>query len=112
MIFNLRKKYLLLKIYSVKSVCLIKFSVYCSILSLLKPTESVANTRKTTSNLYDVPIVVSNKGSGRISIVLAKTINKVLKTYTNLNFKDFKEAVLSSLSLLYIKFSKFILKES
>ena len=83
-----------------------------NIFSLLKPNESVANTRKTTSNLYDVPIVVSNKGSRRISIVLAKTINKVLKTYTNLNFKDFKEAVLSSLSLLYIKFSKFKLKES
>jgi len=83
-----------------------------NIFSLLKPNESVANTRKISSNLYDVPIVVSNKGSRRISIVLANTINKVLKTYTNLSFKDFKEAVLSSLSLLYIKFSKFKLKES
>jgi hypothetical protein len=34
------------------------------------------------------------------------------KTYTNLIFKDFKEAVLSSLPLLYIKFSKFVLKET
>ncbi len=66
----------------------------------------------TSSNLYDVPIVVSNKGSRRISIVLANTINKVLKIYTNFNFKDFKEAVLSSLSLHYIEFSEFILKES
>jgi hypothetical protein len=37
-------------------------------------------------------------------------INDLLMKQTNLSFKDFKEAVLSSLSLLYIKFSKFILK--
>ena len=105
-------RYRLLFRFSIFSYKIVNKFILNNIFSLLKPNESVANTRKTSSNLYDVPIVVSNKGSRRISIVLANTMNKVLKTYTNLSFKDFKEAVLSSLSLLYIKFSKFILKDS
>jgi hypothetical protein len=39
-------------------------------------------------------------------------INIILKTYTNLIFKDFKEAALSSLSILNINFSKFILEKT
>ena len=105
-------RYRLLFRFSIFSYKIVNKFILNNIFSLLKPNESVANTRKTSSNLYDVPIVVSNKGSRRISIVLANTMNKVLKTYTNLSFKDFKEAVLSSLSLLYIKFSKFLLKDS
>jgi hypothetical protein len=84
-------RYRLLFRFSIFSYKIVNKIILNNIFSLLKPNESVANTRKTSSNLYEVPIVVSNKGSRRISIVLANTINKVLKTYTNLNFKISKK---------------------
>ena len=105
-------RYRLLFRYSIFSYKIVNKLILNNIFSLLKPIVKVANTRQTSSNLYEVPIIVSNKCSKRLSIVLATMINKVLKTYTNLIFKDFKEAVLSSLPLLYIKFSKFVLKET
>ena len=105
-------RYRLLFRYSIFSYKIVNKLILNNIFSLLKPIVKVANTRQTSSNLYEVPIVVSNKGSKRLSIVLATMINKVLKTYTNLIFKVFKKAVLSSLPLLYIKFSKFVLKET
>jgi hypothetical protein len=109
---NIDFRYRLLFRYSIFSYKIVNKLILNNIFSPLKPIVKVANTRQTSSNLYEVPIVVSNKGSKRLSIVLATMINKVLKTYTNLIFKDFKEAVLSSLPLLYIKFSKFVLKET
>ena len=104
-------RYRLLFRFSLFSYKIVNNFILNDIKNILKPIVKAANTRATSSNLYEVPLVLSYCGCKRISLSLATMMNKVLKNFTNLILKDFKEIILGNLSLLYLKFSKFVLKE-
>ncbi len=104
-------RYRLLFRFSLFSYKIVNNFILNDIKNILKPIVKAANTRATSSNLYEVPLVLSYCGCKRISLSLTTLMNKVLKNFTNLTLKDFKDIILGNLSLLYLKFSKFVLKE-
>ena len=104
-------RYRLLFRFSLFAYKIVNNFILNDIKNILKPIVKAANTRATSSNLYEVPLVLSYCGCKRISLSLATMMNKVLKNFTNLILKDFKEIILGNLSFLYLKFSKFVLKE-
>ena len=104
-------RYRLLFRFSLFAYKIVNNFILNDIKNILKPIVKAANTRATSSNLYEVPLVLSYCGCKRISLSLTTLMNKVLKNFTNLILKDFKEIILGNLSLLYLKFSKFVLIE-
>ena len=104
-------KYRLFFRFSLFSYKIVNNLILKDIGKFLKHHIKIVNTRDNSSNIYDVPIVNSYMGAKRISIYLAIMINNVLKKSTNLPMKDFKEIMLLNLSILYPKFSIFVLKE-
>jgi hypothetical protein len=82
-----------------------------NISDLLKLIVKSYSTREKNTNLFEIPLILSNSGAKRISIVLSIMVNNVLRNSTNSSFKDFSEYILSNLHSLFLKFSQFILKE-
>ena len=82
-----------------------------NISDLLKPIGKTYSTKEKITNLFEIPLILSNSGAKRISIVLSIMVNKFLRNSTNLSLKYFSKYILSNLHSLFLKFSKFILKE-
>lgn len=60
--------------------------------------------RETSRNILEMPIVRSTKSAKRISIILPKFINGVIRTATNLNFTDFKKLILQNINIYFTRF--------
>ncbi len=60
--------------------------------------------RVSTQSAYKIPLCKSAKGNKRLSIILPKLINLVLKDSINLKFCDFKNSLLSSLKIYFETF--------
>jgi hypothetical protein len=57
-----------------------------------------------TRNLFNVPRSLTLKSGKRLSIYLPQLVNKIIRYSHNLEFKDFKQYILSNISDLYLKF--------
>jgi hypothetical protein len=104
-------KYRLFYRFSLFSHKILNKHFLLNISDLLKPIIKTYCTREKNTNIFEIPLILSNSGAKRISIVLSMMVNKVLRNSTNLSFKDFSEYILSNLHFLFLKFSQFILKE-
>jgi hypothetical protein len=98
-------KYRLFYRFSLFSHKILNKHFFLNISDLLKPIVKTYRTRDKNTNLFEVPLILSNSGSKRISIVLSLMVNKVLRNSTNLSLKDFSEYNLSNLHSLLLKFS-------
>ena len=105
-------KYRLFYRFSLFSHKILNTFFLLNISNFLKPVEKTVNTRSNRTNLFITPLVLSHRGSKRISIVLTIMINKVLRNSTNLNIKDYITYINSNISDLFQKFSKFVLREN
>jgi hypothetical protein len=62
------------------------------------------NTRCMTRINRNVPRSLSLKSGKRLSIYLPQLVNKIIRFFHNLEFKDFKQYILFNISDLYLKF--------
>ena len=60
--------------------------------------------RETSRNILEVPFVQSTKAAKRISILLPKFINGVIRAASNLNFTDFKKLILQNINIYFTRF--------
>ena len=102
-------KYRLLLRFSLFSHKIMNGEILNDIKAKLTPSVNVCNTRAGTRNIFMVPFSRSHCGGKRISIFLPIMVNNVLRNSSNLVLREFKEFILTNISNLFLKFSKFIL---
>ena len=102
-------KYRLLLRFSLFSHKIMNGEILNDIKAKLTPSVNVCNTRASTRNIFMVPFSRSHCGGKRISIFLPIMVNNVLRNSSNLVLREFKEFILTNISNLFLKFSKFIL---
>jgi hypothetical protein len=73
-------KYRLFYRFSLFSHKILNKHFLLNISDLLKPIVKTYSTREKNTNLFEVPLILSNSGAKRISVVLSMMVNKVLRT--------------------------------
>ena len=99
-------KYRLFYRFCLFSRKILKGQILAKIHDKLAISHNLHDLRKSSKNILEVPFARSKRGAPRISIVLPKLVNNVLRNIYNHDLSIFKELIFVNINKYFLSFCK------